>query len=661
MSRFLFYYGKDSGAAARARRAAAAQWGRTVEVAAGDLLLWAPAAEAPWSVCETPHAAGAVTGYVRRDHLGHAPLPGRTPDWHHNAAFLEEAVVAGGWPLGSEWTGSFAAVGCAKSTNALVLCHDLTAMRPIYYATAPGGGIVGGTHLIPLSHCLRTSADAVGVLERAVFPLRQHGRRTLLRGVSRLLPGEQLTFRAPDAPGESAFDNSLCDGLLACDVDTAARIVWNCLQREIALATAGYERLHLGLSGGWDSRVILAGLAHRGGSVHCYTYGSANLYEAKVARRCAAAVGAPHECHGIEGRYFPTAERLTALVRETESAVCLTWNAILEGATLPDERQEVLLMGDMCENIDGRHMTSLASRSARIEAFLGSLLGRKEEYAPVTPKAFAAWTEQQRATTLAELQRHLPRLSPALARTCSEAALDEAVAEDLAANFARVHGNLPAFVCMLDELLVNLFWEGDQPRLMDAAFRTLIPPMSLRTLRLMTTIHPRLRVRRRLMDAIARLPEFDRLARIPSAQIPWFSARTPALLREVTWGLRSRIDQALIRRRMRTGNPHCRHRVVPSLDFVPEYRHPETAQRVQQWFSGRWITGDYYVELARKRGNLESWPLVNTDIAAAANVSLILDQCAVEAPDEGPTRPLAVPTGMGERASEPTVPAGAGP
>jgi hypothetical protein len=82
---------------------------------------------------------------------------------------------------------------------------------------------------------------------------------------------------------------------------------------------------------------------------------------------------------------------------------------------------------------------------------------------------------------------------------------------------------------------------------------------------------------------------------------------------------------------------------------------------VQQWFSGRWITGDYYVELARKRGNLESWPLVNTDIAAAANVSLILDQCAVEAPDEGPTRPLAVPTGMGERASEPTVPAGAGP
>lgn len=130
------------------------------------------------------------------------------------------------------------------------------------------------------------------------------------------------------------------------------------------------------------------------------------------------------------------------------------------------------------------------------------------------------------------------------------------------------------------------------------------------------------------MNAIALLPEFDVLARIPSAQIPWLNARTPAVLREAVWGARSGMDQVLIRRALKNKNPSMRQRVLPTLDYMKEYQRKDSVPNVRSWFSGHWVKGDRYIDLVKRRANLASWPLSNADIAAAANVSLFLDLCA---------------------------------
>lgn len=129
------------------------------------------------------------------------------------------------------------------------------------------------------------------------------------------------------------------------------------------------------------------------------------------------------------------------------------------------------------------------------------------------------------------------------------------------------------------------------------------------------------------MDAIARLPAFDQLSRVPGAQIPWVGARAPAALREMLWGVRSGMDQLLIRAMMWRETPQARQRVLRSLDYVREYRREETVPRVRDWFSGRWCDGDSYVRTVQARGGLASWPLINVDIVAPANVSLTLDLC----------------------------------
>ena len=132
------------------------------------------------------------------------------------------------------------------------------------------------------------------------------------------------------------------------------------------------------------------------------------------------------------------------------------------------------------------------------------------------------------------------------------------------------------------------------------------------------------------MDAIARLPEFDRLGRIPSAQIPWLSGRAPAAIRELLWGLRSGLDQVLMRRVMKTKDPTKRQRVLPSLDYLKEYRREHVVPTVQSWFSGRWVKGDSFVEVTKKRAEMTSWPYINLDITSPANVSILLDLASVE-------------------------------
>jgi hypothetical protein len=132
------------------------------------------------------------------------------------------------------------------------------------------------------------------------------------------------------------------------------------------------------------------------------------------------------------------------------------------------------------------------------------------------------------------------------------------------------------------------------------------------------------------MNAIARLPEFDVLADIPSAQIPWLSARAPAPLREMVWGARSGIDQALTKRALKNKNPYMRQRVLPTLDYIKEYRRDNAVPNVRAWFSGRWLDGDKYVDIVKRRASMSAWPLMNLDIAAPANASILLDLCKPE-------------------------------
>lgn len=626
---FIFCCGSDEVTLNRIRGATRFHWGGVKEINVHEFWLFISSNHYGIGFVESSDSLGAIAGYVRDDMPEGAGLLGTA----HNRRFISHITKDDSWPLGEQWTGSFSAVAYSKQERAIVICNDPIGPIPLYYRVV-NSTIIGGTSLIVLSHCIDCEADITGIIERITALYCNYGRRTLLKRISRLLPGEWLKVSSNNSSVKSIFDNSLCSGLLDGDINRIARKVWDCLQREITLATEGLQHTCVAMSGGWDSRLILAGLADKGESVECYTYGNGDIHESQLALRCAKAIGANHRSFPIEDKYFPPKPDLEFLVKKTEAANYMQWFTIIDSFKVRGPSNEPILLGEECESIDGRNILTLSSREARKRSFLNQLMGNETRFAVATTASFDQWRERKQTQLIEDMLRKVGHLAPGLANGLDEKLLIQELLHDLELSFSRVRDNLPAFVPMLDELFAWFhrcrYLAASQNLLLSSMFRPISPAMSLRFLRLISTVHPRLRLRRRLIDAIARLPEFDALAEIPSAQIPWLSARSPALLKELVWGIRSGMDQLMLRRILRSKNPNRRHSVLPKLDIIKEYRRDNVEDNVRSWFSGRWVKPDRYIERVRNRRNLITWPLINLDITATANVSITLDLCQID-------------------------------
>lgn len=630
MSNFCFYQGDDQVVADRLRVQARTAWGDTIEIVRDSFWLFIPSTDYARSFSESQVALGAISGYARYDNLESAgDIPeGRTAG--HNRQFISEIVDDGKWPLGGTWTGSFGAVAYSRVNREVVVCNDSVGYIPVYYSTC-GKGLLGGTSLIVLSCAISCDVDVVGVLERISAPYCNYGRRTLLKQIQRLLPGERIRFSRNGSHTISTFDNELCNGLIDSDIDEVARTVWDCLKRETDLALEPGDRVCVALSGGWDSRLALATVSDRAESPDCYTFGNGSLHEVRTARRCASAIGARHEFFPLENTYFPSRTSLERLVLRTETANQLQWFTMIDAIEAGDHLDTVILLGDLCESIAALNMKQFSTRDARIKSFAKGLIGSQDHLAPATAHGFIQWRDKTRKQVMGTILKNISKLAPDLASDCKREPISEAILDDLDLCFSRVRDNEPAFAPMFEELFYWFhrarFLIAGQALFLSSRFRPLCPAVSMRFMRLISRLHPKLRIRRKLINAIARLPEFDVLAGIPSAQIPWVSGRAPALLREMVWGIRSGMDQALIRRALKRKDPAMRRRVLPTLDYVKEYQRENAVPNVQHWFSGKWLNGDKYVDIVKRRANLDAWPLMNLDIAAPANVSITLDLC----------------------------------
>jgi hypothetical protein len=467
-------------------------------------------------------------------------------------------------------------------------------------------------------------------VQQLTSPYCNYGRRTILQGVSRLLPGEWRRISLKSLGVDVRFDNSLYEGVIEENIDKNARKVWHCLRKEIDLACKYSTRINVALSGGWDSRHLLAGLYGKQ-NVRGLTYGNTSLYETQIARRCAQAANADFECFGVEGKYFPPREVIEKMVKDTEGALVMDWWPLLEGVGYGRKRDEILLVGDMCEAIQGRYLGSLASRKGREREYLFNLLGRRNSIEQVDAAVFDSWKLAKHEALNRAVLMSLRNMCGPLKKQCDPEMVSNDTHADLDISFERVHAHKPLFVPVLDELWDWFhkvrFATASQCRLTESTFKTYCPAMSIRFLRLVSTVHPQQRTQQRLVNAIAKLPDFEVLSRIPTAQIPWVSGRSPLQLRLAIWGLRSIADQWLIKRCISAKNPKLRRRVLKSFDLLGEYRREGVDECVRGWFSGRWLYSDKYIETVRRRSEFLNWPYVNMDITSSANLSITLDLC----------------------------------
>lgn len=145
--------------------------------------------------------------------------------------------------------------------------------------------------------------------------------RTLFPGLS-LLPGGSLwIFRPGDEPQKGAyFRPEDWEGQAPMDGREYYEKLKGTWARAVPRYLGGKERVAVSLTGGKDSRMIMAWAKPSPGSMPCYTFGGPyrDCQDVKLARRVAAVCGQPHQVLSLGPEFFSDFPKLA------ERAVFLT-------------------------------------------------------------------------------------------------------------------------------------------------------------------------------------------------------------------------------------------------------------------------------------------------------------------------------------------------
>lgn len=240
----------------------------------GDLRPWRHERYGAWTV--------AVAGDLRPQQLVRDGIPG---DAGVRADALREFLAS--------VPGHFGFI--AESASHLVAACDPVRSHPVFYARIEGTTVASNDPDRLRARMQRPTVDEASLLELLMAGYVT-GRRTAVEGICQIRPGEILLAEKPD--GEPVLDRHyvFAGSLLDTDedalVDRLAAATESSFDQVIAGAAG--RPIYVPLSGGLDSRLVLAMLRARGyEDINAFSYGARHNEDAQRAREVAQRLNVP--------------------------------------------------------------------------------------------------------------------------------------------------------------------------------------------------------------------------------------------------------------------------------------------------------------------------------------------------------------------------------
>lgn len=200
--------------------------------------------------------------------------------------------------------GAFSASIWDGDSQTLLLATDRSGLRPLYWRRSETSFAFASNARVLLTLSDSRAIDPHGLCDFVVFgfPL---GTRTIFQGIERVPPASVAVIRPDEVrlrqywrlsyPGSASrrlstdqAAQAMADGLIAAVDDLAER-----------------DAVHgVPLSGGLDSRLILASLLRRGHKVKTFTMGGPDSADLRIAADVARALDVPHEAWRLTPRDF---------------------------------------------------------------------------------------------------------------------------------------------------------------------------------------------------------------------------------------------------------------------------------------------------------------------------------------------------------------------
>jgi len=564
---------------------------------------------------ETEDSYAYILGYIRDYRLGLSSNVQK-----HNLSAVS-ALKQEQWPL-EEYTGSFSVFTINKQTQKIVIANDALGIYPLFYYQKDGLKVISSS-LILISAIANEEIDYIGATERVLS--REYcnfGKRTITKNVHRLLPGEMITLDA-NKPADKKYDNSLYRSMSKPDLRDIANRTWNKIEEEFALCFLDKKEIGLALSGGLDSRILLGAIG-KSKKIIGLTYGDDEHYETKIAKQCADAEGIEFETASYYDYSFPSLELMEKYTLQTEAIGIQSWIALHERTTklTPDSPY---IIGDIFDGLTGKNIKTFKARGEKIKNFFKYMIFNRElPFTQSTPELFEVWKQNV-------IKKHVKSIDKVDTKgfDLSKDEIKTGVVEDLNELFTRISEHKIPYVELYDEIF-GWYTHGRIPMakqllISKIRFFPVAPILSMQLYRHSSNIHPSLRLNFKMLDVMFKHEKLKRLANVPTAQIPWIPYRYNNLLKLFIWGVRSTLDQVLIKRQMKKKDVNVRHRILNTLNWVLAYRTKDTLENCEQWFEKDYVNKkDYVLKRVKGRAEMSMWPLSTADIVSASSVNIEL-------------------------------------
>jgi hypothetical protein len=236
--------------------------------------------EAPWGNCDTLRLSNGILG-------GHAfnqsPVLHKLKDNIHFAIDGEKSIYQVGTVLFrlSPTPELFPACkgNVAIATSDLwYLATDWSGSFPLYYSHTPQG-LLFCSRLRPLAEILHSEIDIVG-LRQFLHDSYMLSGRTFYRRISRLMPGQVLVYD----PSSNRFSITETSKAWVGIDRSSLSVIWDKLTEAVSRSMDSHCRNAVMMSGGWDSRTLLAAAHNCVTNLFAYCHGRKDCLEVRLAR-----------------------------------------------------------------------------------------------------------------------------------------------------------------------------------------------------------------------------------------------------------------------------------------------------------------------------------------------------------------------------------------
>ena len=535
-------------------------------------------------------------------------------------------AIGKAWPLAPNITGSFSATLIKSNELEIILCTDQVGLYPLYYLQNEKFFFISNS-IIMLGAVSGGDFDEAGIIQRSLGPdYATLGSRTILKDCKRLLPGELLKWNFKGEQLKQEFDNRLFQQMQEPNKNNSrVKEYWLAYKREVEYCVNYSGKVNVALSGGIDSRIVL-GAIPAGKEIDCYTYGDTDNYETQIAEKlCRLKKGTFHACSNPD-LYFPNPETFRKKVIETEAMELCSWLEITE--SIKEKKEEPLLLGELCEALPGRNIKSFSSKEFRKKNFLRYFIRKKDYcFTKADEINFAQW--KAKIIHQFKIYYHERNIKKFEYKVENEKLLEELLL-NLEELFNRIEAHQLPYAELYDELFswytFTRIHLAKHLLVANSKFHAYSPAMSLQMLTLTSRIHPNQRLNYRFAKELFRKnEELQKLSKVPTAQAPLIPQNFPDLLKFAMWGIRSTVDQYLIRRMMKKKNPEIRYRLFKSINWAQVYHHPQMDKNLRDYFEPNEIGSLFFEDLFKQavdRKELKQWPFANLNIINAASLNV---------------------------------------